>query len=134
YRVLSARYAHAAGGAASLASFDARMDSLGYDRIFTSTDGDVPAAVGNRVAAAVLAYGTTDGANEATDYADPTYRPVNAPLVVKLPGTTMVDPNRWQPLALDFTVNPKVIRLPTKIQTFIGSRWGTVKRFAFDLA
>src|SRR5207249_3958184 len=86
------------------------------------------------VAAAVLAYGATDGANEAADYADPTYTPVNAPLIVKLPGTTMNDPNRWQPLALDFTVTQNGIPLPANVQTFIGSQWGTVKPFAFDLA
>ena len=134
YRVLSARYAHAVGAATSLANFDAKMDALGYDKTLTSTAGDTPAAVGNRVAAAVLAYGATDGANEAADYADPTYTPVNAPLIVKLPGTTMNDPNRWQPLALDFTVTQNGIPLPANVQTFIGSQWGTVKPFAFDLA
>src|SRR5207245_3722210 len=65
YRVLSARYAHAVGAATSLANFDAKMGALGYDKTFTSTAGDSPAAVGNRVAAAVLAYGSIDGANEA---------------------------------------------------------------------
>ncbi len=134
YRVLSARYANAFGAAISLANFDAKMDALGYDKTFTSTTGDTPAAVGNRIAAAVLAYGATDGANEASNYADPTYVPVNAPLIVKLPGTTMNDPNRWQPLALDFMVTQNGIPLPAKVQTFIGSQWGTVKPFAFDLA
>src|SRR2546426_4934625 len=134
YRVLSARYAHAVGAATSLANFDAKMGALGYDKTLTSTAGDSPAVVGNRVAAAVLAYGATDGANEAADYADPTYTPVNDPLIVKLPGTTMNDPNRWQPLALDFTVTQNGIPLPAKVQTFIGSQWGTVKPFAFDLA
>ena len=134
YRVLSARYAHAVGAATSLANFDAKMGALGYDKTFTSTAGDSPAAVGNRVAAAVLAYGATDGANEAADYTDPTYTPVNDPLIVKLPGTTMNDPNRWQPLALDFMVTQNGIPLPTKVQTFVGSEWGSVKPFAFDLA
>jgi len=82
----------------------------------------------------VLAYGETDGANEAADYADPNYTPVNDPLIVKLPGTTMNDPNRWQPLALDFMVTQNGIPLPAKVQTFIGPQWGSVKPFAFDLA
>ena len=134
YRVLSARYAHAVGAATSLANFDAKMGALGYDKTLTSTAGDSPAAVGNRVAAAVLAYGATDGANEAADYTDPTYTPVNDPLIVKLPGTTMNDPNRWQPLALDFMVTQNGIPLPAKVQTFVGSQWGSVKPFAFDVA
>ena len=34
------------------------------------------------IAAAVLAYGLTDGSNEADGYAAPDYKPVNPPLVV----------------------------------------------------
>ena len=45
------------------------MDSLCYPLDVTTTEGDTPAAVGNRIAAAVIAYGTTDGSNEAGDYA-----------------------------------------------------------------
>jgi hypothetical protein len=134
YRVLSAHYAHAVGAATSIASFDASMDALGYDKTFTATDGDTPAAVGNRIAAAVLVYGSNDGANEANDYADPTYTPVNDPLIVKLPGATLNDPNRWQPLALDFMVTQNGIPIPGKVQTFVGPQWGNVKPFAFDLA
>src|SRR6185369_856872 len=124
---------HAFGAATSLANFDAKMDALGYEKTFTSTVGDTPAAVGNRIAAAVLAYGATDGSDEANDYADPTYTPVNEPLIVKLPGATMVDPNRWQPLALDFMVSQNGIPLPGKVQKNVGARWGNVKAFAFDL-
>ena len=51
------------------------MYALGYDVDFTSTAGDSPAAVGNRIAAAAIAFGLADGANEAGDYADPTYVP-----------------------------------------------------------
>jgi hypothetical protein len=50
--------------ATSQAAFDAQMQELGYDASFTSTSGDSPAALGNRIAAAVIAYGASDGANE----------------------------------------------------------------------
>src|SRR5262249_50189405 len=50
--------------AESQAAFDAQMRALGYDTEFTATDGDSPAALGNRIAAAVIAYGERDGANE----------------------------------------------------------------------
>ncbi len=42
---------------------------------------------------------------------------MNAPLIVKQPGTTLVDPNRWQPLALDLIVTQNGIPLPDKVQT-----------------
>jgi len=130
YRVLSARFARSVGAPRSLPSFDARLQALGYDKDFTSTTGDSPAAVGNRIGAAVLAYGLTDGANEVDDYADTTgYVPVNAPLVVKNPGTVMVDPNRWQPLTLDVAISQNGIPLP-QTQVFVGSRWENVKPFA----
>jgi hypothetical protein len=130
YRVLSARFAASPGASRSLPSFAARMLALGYDTAFTSMEGGSAAAVGNRIGAAVLAYGATDGANEAGNYADPSYMPVNAPLIVKLPGTTMVDPNRWQPLALDVMIGQNGVPIPGKIQSYIGARWGGVKPFA----
>ena len=43
----------------------------------------------------------------AAGYADPDYKPVNPPLVVDEPGTAMLDPNRWQPLALDADRRPE---------------------------
>src|SRR3989449_9258539 len=49
--------------ATSQAAFDARMDALGYDRSFSSTDGDSPAALGNRIAPGGIAPGQTGGAN-----------------------------------------------------------------------
>jgi hypothetical protein len=122
YRVLAGRFAQSPGAARSLAAFAARMGALGFDATFTATTGTGAGALGNRIGAAVIAYGLADGANESGGYADPTgYRPVNAPLVVKLSGTTMVDPNRWQPLALDLIVTQNGILQPDKIQTFIGA-------------
>ena len=42
--------------------------------------------LGNRIAAAVLAYGLDDGSNQANGYAAPDYKPVNPPLVVAKSG------------------------------------------------
>ena len=55
YRVLSARFIKAVGGADSLAEFADVMDTLCYPVTVNTTEGDTPAAVGNRIAAAVLA-------------------------------------------------------------------------------
>ena len=139
YRVLSERYspALAIGAAASQASFDARMSALGLDKTDTDTSGPGPAALGNRVAAAVIAFGKRDGSNEDGNYADPTYNPVNQPLIVKTPDidfTTVTDPNRWQPLALDRIIGQNGVPLPGKIQTPVGLRWGNVTPFALTRA
>src|SRR4029079_19173984 len=83
------------------AEFADVMDTLCYPLTVNTTEGDTPAAVGNRVAAAVLAYGVDDASTQANGYAAPDYAPVNDPLVVNKPGTTMKDPNRWQPLQLE---------------------------------
>jgi len=130
YRILHHRYTNSLGVAETLPVLDARMAAMGFDTSFTSTVGDMPAAVGNRIGAAYIAYGLTDGSNELGNYADPNYTPVNEPLIVKLPGTTMVDPNRWQPLSLDFFVSQNGIPLPISVQTFVGSNWDETAPFA----
>jgi hypothetical protein len=133
YGVLTERYARSVNAATSLASFTARMMALGYDPSITTTTGDTPAAIGNRIAQAVIAYGLSDGSNEVNNYADPTYSPVNDPLIVALPGTTMNDPNRWQPLALTHQVTQNGIPIPGNVQVYVCPQWGSVRSFATDL-
>ena len=130
YRVLSARYIKAVGGSESLSEFDDLMDSLCYPVTTTTTEGDSPAAIGNRIAAAVLAAGKTDGSNEANGYAAPDYKPVNPPLVVNKTGTRLVDPNRWQPLQLEHMISQNGIPVTNGVQQAIGPQWGHVTGFA----
>jgi hypothetical protein len=138
YRVLKSRFPVSnaclhPGSALMQAAFDSQMDAFGYDKSFTSTEGDSPAALGNRIGAAVLAYGSTDGSNEgpALCYGDDTgYVAANPNLVFKLPGTTMLAPNRWQPLAFDFLVLQNGIPIGAAVQSFVGTGWGDVKPFA----
>jgi hypothetical protein len=130
FRVLSARFIKAVGGDESLSEFDDVMDSLCYPITNTATDGTSAAAVGNRVAAAVLAYGLTDGSNEAGGYKDPSYSPVNPPLVVDKPGTTMTDPNRWQPLQIAHMISQNGIPVTNGVQQAVGPYWGHVTPFA----
>jgi len=143
YRVLRVRYANSPGAVATMASLDARMAALGYDINVTTTAGNSPAAVGNRVAANVLAYGLADGSNEQGDYAPiPSYQPVNPPLIVALPGSAvgvlgnpgLVDPNRWQPLALSYFVDQNGNPIPTGYPSFICPHWGHVAPFALTPA
>ncbi len=130
YRILTSRYIKAVGGADSLSEFDDVMDTLCYPIAVTTTDGDSPAAVGNRIAAAVIAYGLADGSNQANGYADPAYTPVNDPLVVAKSGTTMKDPNRWQPLQIEHMVSQNGIPVVNGVQQAVGTQWGHVTSFA----
>jgi hypothetical protein len=135
YRILSARFVNSPGKVASLAAFDKAMDDLGLDRAYTSTAGDSPAAVGNRIAAAVLAYGQADGANEAANYADTSgYVSVNPPLYPALAGAEMTDPSRWQPLSLKYSVTQNGIPLPVTLQASITPHWADVAEFALEPA
>ena len=130
YRVLTARFIKAVGAEQSLSEFADLMDTLSYPTSVTTTDGDTPAAVGNRIAKMVLEYGLADGSNEANGYAAPNYKPVNPPLVVALPDITIVDPNRWQPLQVEFLVSQNGVVLPSGVQTAVGPHWGHVTSFA----
>jgi len=133
YRVLRARFAGSPGAASSLPAFDARMNLLGYDREFTATSGgaDPPAELGNRIAATVLAFGATDGSNEAGGYANEYYQPVNPPLIMALPGNPdILDRNRWQPLALDFFIDQSGNPVPGGSPPFLSPEWGQVIPFS----
>ena len=129
YRVLSSRFIKAVGGDESLSEFADIMDSLCLPLTNTTATGDSPAAVGNRIGAAVIAYGLADGSNEANGYKSD-YKPVNAALVVKDPGTVMADPNRWQPLQLEHMISQNGIPITNGTQQAIGPAWGHVKPFA----
>ena len=106
------------------------MASLCYRTDYETTEGDSPAALGNRIAAAVIEYGRDDGALEEQRYVDSSFTPANDPLLVGDPGTTMRDPNAWQPLALEEQIAQNGLPIPGSVQTFIGPHWGKVTPFA----
>jgi len=130
YRVLEQRYLTAVGASDSIPAFDALMATSCYPVEVTTTQGDSPAALGNRVAAAVLEAAGQDGSLQADGYVDPDYVPANAPLVVDEPGTVMVDPTRWQPLQIEQMVSQNGIPVADGVQEFISPHWGHVTGFA----
>src|SRR5262249_38174831 len=97
----------------------------------STTDGDTPAAVGNRIGAATINAFANDGANEIDDYVDTTgYKPVNPAMVVDDPGAgALVDPSMWQELILAQAVTQNGIVQPPA-QKYIGSNWDLVTPFA----
>ena len=136
YRVLGERYKLAVDPQASQALFDNVMNRLGYDPNVTTTLGGSPAAIGNRIAAQVLAATINDGSNEIDSYADDTgYVPLNDPLQLEASGlfrrSPMDEPNHWQPLAFEtrFTQNGLIAN---QVQTFVGPSWGDVTSFALQ--
>ncbi|MBU1227085.1 MAG: hypothetical protein KJ698_07740, partial [Actinobacteria bacterium] len=129
YRILEHRYLDATGASDSIPEFDALMAALCYPVDVTTTDGNDPAAVGNHIAAAIIEFGLVDGSNEANAYAAD-YEPVNQPLPVVESGTTMADPNRWQPLEIENMISQNGILLARGSQQFIGPHWGHVAGFA----
>ena len=135
YRLLVHRYGKAPGVDTIGFTAAGLMTRLGYDTSYVSTDyrSGNPAALGNYVAAAVIAYGNRDGANEALNYANDGYPdPVNPPLYLDRPASilTLRDPNSWQPLAfpggsVDQSGNPI-----GNVPGFLGASWGRVAPFA----
>jgi hypothetical protein len=130
YRLLLGPYSRAAGLQETFDELADTMRSLCYRIDYVSTEGDSPAALGNRIAAAAIAYGERDGSLEQQRYVDTDYRPANAPLVVAEPGAKMTDPNRWQPLALAQIVAQNGLPIPGNVQRFVGPHWGHVMGFA----
>jgi hypothetical protein len=130
YRILLWRYATVSDLATATDDLDAVMASLCYRTDYDSAEGDDPAALGNRIAAAVIEFGSTDGALEDERYVDSSYRPVNDPMVVDDPGAVMSDPNAWQPLSLGLQLSQNGLPIPGNVQTFIGPQWGFVTPFA----
>lgn len=106
-------------------TFDTLMAALGYDASVTSTDPSTPTGVGNAAAAAVLDVRHHDGSNQLGDlhsgaYSDYTgYQSVNTP-------TTLVDPNRWQPLQVLDSQGQLVT------QVYTTPHWGNVTPFAMS--
>jgi hypothetical protein len=133
YGVLVDRYLDSPGAEQSVTAFDDLMVALCLPIDVTTTEGDEPAAIGNRIAAAVLEHGRSDGAREIDGYVATDYVPVNPPLVVAEPGTRLVDPDRWQPLELDVMIGQNGLPLEESVQEFIGPHWGEVTPFAIPV-
>ena len=83
YRVLRSRFASGAGAATSLASFDARLSSLGYSTATgqaATTLATTPAELGKRIGQAILNWGAGDGFSQST-YPQPYDATVNPNLL-----------------------------------------------------
>ncbi len=134
FRVLEARYLDSVGATETIPEFDRLMEDLCYSTDVTTTAGDTPAALGNRIAGFILDSGVADGSNEAEGYASPGFDVVNPPLIVDASGTTLIDPNRWQPLQIQHMISQNGIELENGVQESIDPHWGHVVGFALPPA
>ncbi len=135
YRLASFRFAASPGVDESLHYFDSLMTQFGYDITQFSidySDGQA-SSLGNYIATEIIRWGLQDGSNEQQAFNNQYYTPVNEPLVVAQPGNpTIVDPNRWQPLAFDLFIDQSGNVIPGSIPDFLSPEWGNVYGFALE--
>ena len=132
YRLLWERFDNSPGGTATLAAIYQQFNGAGGIHNLQSTDIEAhgAAALGNAIAAAILAYGAQDGSNEANDFANQHYQPVNPDLFIEtVPGNpTLVDVNRWQSINLsEFQGQSGFVESETP--PFLSPEWGQVVPF-----
>ncbi len=135
YRVMKSRFTTGTNVVAINAILDAKLAALGYSPLVTTTVGNTPAAVGNRIAALVLTRGRADNSHEEIDHASfpGTYPDVNPALVVALPfNPTVLVPTRYQPLALSYFVDQNGIVVPGGFPAKVAPFWGFVTPFGLQ--
>lgn len=134
YRVLSHRFKISPGAAAAQVRFDSIMTSLGYDYNNISLDySNSPAGLGNYIGTFIINYGFQDGSNEAGNYKNQYYKPVNPPIAPELPGNPDIkDPNRWQQLYLNVQIDQSGHIISGNTQPFLNPEWGLVHPFSLD--
>ena len=131
YRLIRHRFDASPGASQIVRDADALMGYLGHDMDYAVADPAVgPAALGNHIGQCYIDFGFVDGANEANDYANVAYVPVNEALEPSSPGNpNITDLNRWQPLALEEFVDQAGNPSDSEPE-FLGPEWGSVVPFA----
>jgi len=133
YRLLFDRFLRSPGAGVVFGRMNALMNEFGYSLSFSSTDyqSGNPAALGNYIAEQIIAFGNQDNSNQANDYANIYYNPVNDPLLIFENGIMELnDPNRWQPLTLEVFIDQSGNMIPGNTPDFLSPEWGQVHAFA----
>ncbi|MEP0263107.1 T9SS type A sorting domain-containing protein [Dokdonia sp.] len=135
YRLLTHRFAESPGMDETIPALETKFSDLGYDDAFTSIDysSDSYAALGNYIAAQMIAFGLQDGSNEANEYANTFYVPSNTPMILEVyEETNDINPDRWQPLAFEFFIDQGGNPIPENVPAFLSPEWGQVTPFALS--
>ena len=134
YQLLRERFVYSRTASNTLASLSSHMRALGYSTNNFSLDKSTAAGVGNSVYLSISNYCIQDGCRQLEGYSDHPasrggYTPANPPLPIGRPGTTVVDVNRWQPLAITHAVDQNGFPAGP-VQRFQGPQWLGVRTFA----
>lgn len=134
YRIISHRFSRSPNAYLTQNTADNLMTTLGYDQNYTSTNykaSDNPAAaLGNHIAQCYIGFGLQDGSNEANNYANRVYNPVNSTINPEFPGNpNILDLNRWQAISLTLFIDQAGFPI-TSEPHFLGAEWGAVKAFS----
>jgi hypothetical protein len=133
YRLLKHRYKFSPAAGEAMKRFDSLFLVLGYDTLKTSADYSTgsPAALGNYIAQKLIEFGYQDGSNELFDYGNAYYRPSNPALdPIKFGDSTIVDPNKWQPITVGTFIDQNGNPIPVKTPPFLCPEWGNVVPFS----
>jgi hypothetical protein len=135
YRIILHRFENAPRQVEILEAVNSLMADLQYDISITSTNyenGDA-AALGNYIAQQIIAFGLQDGSNEALDYGNQLYEPLNEPLNTDITGNgDMTHPNHWQPLKVENYVDQSGNVIPGGQPAFLSPEWGSVTPFSLQ--
>lgn len=126
------RFSQAPGFAAISRDVRVLNEALAKLGLYTDEEGSVGAAQdwGAALAECYVTFGLLDGANEANDYENQAYQPVNPPLDPNQPGNSqLADANRFQPLSLPEFVDQSGNVIESAPE-FLGAEWGSVYPFS----
>jgi hypothetical protein len=136
YRLINHRFQNAPKVIEIREKLDFLMSQLGYETSFATSINyqfGNAAFLGNYIAKTIIDYGNVDGSRELQGFSNAYYQTVNLPLSPILPGnTTMVDPNRWQPLSFDTFIDQGGNIIPGTTPNFLSPEWGNVAPFALN--
>ncbi|UXP32928.1 T9SS type A sorting domain-containing protein [Reichenbachiella agarivorans] len=133
HRLLTHRFRDSPGFRDLKFRFDTQLehsfqDTENYSTANYQTD---PVELGNYIAEEIIAFGLSDGSNEANDYACRFYQPVNTAMYPDAYGSNHItDPNRWQPLSFEDFVGQSGISEGASTPKFVGAEWGQVVPFS----
>ncbi|WP_456438140.1 T9SS type A sorting domain-containing protein [Psychroserpens sp.] len=132
FRILKHRFQNSPGVNEINVEIDDLFASYGYNDAIISEDYSTGsyAALGNYLAAQMIAFGLDDFSYEQFDYPNAFYTPDNSPLILELyQDNTGIDPNKWQPLAFSTFVDQSGNIFPNETPAFLNPEWGNVKPF-----
>jgi len=132
YRLILHRFANSPGAQDIEDSANALMATLGFDTGISTTNyqSGSPAELGNYIADCYIQFGMQDGANEANDYVNVSYLPVNPAVEPEQPGNpNIVDLDRWQPISLSQFIDQSGNPIADEPE-FLSPEWGQVAPFA----